>query len=261
MTFIHDETFWTDCADYQKLAHGFTGRYAASAWEHARVPSGSSVLDIACGAGALALVAARDGARVLATDFSSGMVEAVRAQGIPSIDARVMDGQALDLPDGGFDAAFSMFGIMLFPDWRAGLTEMARVLRPGGVGCLGTWQDRAGAATNLLLAQLCAVLFPELAPDEPVAGMNALREPGRLEAEMIAVGFGEISILAVSHDFIVDAEGLGEPDRLFQFSPLWPELDALQRHAVMASLEAAIAARGGTLPVPSPALIARGVRT
>ncbi len=90
------------------------------------------MLDIACGAGALALVAARDGAQILATDFSPGMVAAVLSHGLPNVDALVMDGQALDLPDACFDAAFSIFGIMLFPDWRKGLAEMARVVRPGG---------------------------------------------------------------------------------------------------------------------------------
>src|SRR3546814_3820403 len=82
-------------------------------------------------AGALALVAARAGASVLATDFSFGMVSAILAHRLAGLEAEVMDGHALDLPDGGFDAAFSMFGIMLFADWRKGLAEMARVVHPG----------------------------------------------------------------------------------------------------------------------------------
>src|SRR3546814_17887435 len=43
-----------------------------------------------------------------------------------------MGGQALDLPDAGFDRACSVFGISLFPDWHAKLRELARVLKPGG---------------------------------------------------------------------------------------------------------------------------------
>ena len=43
-----------------------------------------------------------------------------------------MNGEALTVPDASFDAAFSIFGVMLFSDWRRGLREQARVLRSGG---------------------------------------------------------------------------------------------------------------------------------
>ena len=46
--------------------------------------------------------------------------------------AQVEDGQALSFADRSFDAAISMFGVMLFPDHQAGLREMARVLRQAG---------------------------------------------------------------------------------------------------------------------------------
>jgi ubiquinone/menaquinone biosynthesis C-methylase UbiE len=91
---------------------------------------------MATGTGALALAAARTGAQVLATDFSPGMVACVAAAGLPNVEARVMDGQALDLPDARFDAAFSIFGVIMFPDWRKGLAEMRRVTKPGGYGAV-----------------------------------------------------------------------------------------------------------------------------
>ncbi|MFX7996903.1 class I SAM-dependent methyltransferase, partial [Acinetobacter baumannii] len=82
----------------------------------------------------------------LAVDFSPGMVARVAGAGSANVEARVMDGQALALPDGGFDAVVSIFGVIMFPDWRKGLAEMARVTRPGGWGIVATWQDQ-GAAT------------------------------------------------------------------------------------------------------------------
>ena len=222
---IENASFWTNHSDYQKMAHGFTSIYGARAWEQASLPAGAKVLDIAAGAGALAIVAARAGAQVLATDFSSGMVEAVLSHGSPNLDARVMDGQALDLPNASFDAAFSMFGIMLFPDWRAGLREMARVVRPGGIGCIGTWKEPSGAASNLLLARLVEAFFPEVKAPEPVEGMNELRDPGRFEAAMRSVGFLDVSIVEVTNDFMIDAGMIADPERLFQFSPLWPGVE------------------------------------
>ena len=90
------------------------------------------MLDVAAGTGALTLAAARTGAHVLATDFSPGMVARIAAANLPNVEASVMDGQALDLADGCFDAVFSIFGVIMFPDWRKGLSEMGRVTRPGG---------------------------------------------------------------------------------------------------------------------------------
>ena len=65
-----------------------------------------------------------------------------------------MDGQALDLPDAAFDAVVSVFGVMLFPDWRAGLREMARVTRSGGSAAIAVWKNADGAAVHLLLSQV-----------------------------------------------------------------------------------------------------------
>lgn len=257
---LADPAFWSANATYQKLAHDFTRVFGARAWQHAAVAPGSTVLDIAAGTGALALVAAAAGARVLATDFSPGMVDTVQSYGIANLQARVMDGQALDLPDASFDAAFSLFGIMLFPDWRAGLSEMARVVRTGGTGCVASWKDPSGAAANLLLARLCAALFPELPQPEPLAGMQALGTSARFDAALRAVGFTDVSIIEVTHDYPIDAVAFAEPDRLFQFSPLWPDLGEARRGAILTTIEAALVARGGALPVPSPALIGSGRR-
>ena len=106
---------------YEKTAHPFTARFAEDALARVALTPESRVLDVAAGTGALALAAARTGAQILATDFAPGMVGRIAAQGLPNVEARVMDGQALDLPDAGFDAVFSIFGVIMFPDWRKGL--------------------------------------------------------------------------------------------------------------------------------------------
>jgi ubiquinone/menaquinone biosynthesis C-methylase UbiE len=126
---------WNSAAErYEKTAHPNTARYVDAALAHVPLTPGSCVLDVAAGTGALALAAAAAGANVLATDFSPGMVARIAAKALPNVEARVMDGQALELPDASFDAVFSMFGVFMFPDWRKGLAEMARVTRPDGYG-------------------------------------------------------------------------------------------------------------------------------
>ena len=135
---------------YERTAHPITQPFAEAALAQVQLNSRSRVLDVAAGTGALALAAARRGAEVLAIDFSPGMVARIATVELPNVDAKVMDGQALALPDGSFDAVFSILGVIMFPDWRKGLAEMARVTRPGGLGVVATWRQQ-GAATFLLL--------------------------------------------------------------------------------------------------------------
>lgn len=109
--------------------------------EMARIGPGSRVLDVAGGSGEPALTAAtRIGATgyVLSTDISANLVrlasENARARGLDAarFEARVMDGERLDLPDAAFDAALSRLGLIYFPDRQRALAEMRRVLKPGG---------------------------------------------------------------------------------------------------------------------------------
>lgn len=255
-----DPGFWDSLADFGSMASRFTVPFAERALAEAKLTPGAYVLDVATGNGALAIAAARAGARVLATDFSASMVQQVLAHRLPNLDARQMDGQALDLPDAAFDAAFSNFGVMLFADWRAGLAEMARVVRPGGVGSIGTWQHPAGAASTLLLAELCATLFPDLAQPEGAGGMAELRHPDRLAAAMVGAGFTEVRIVEETNDFLIDRAMLDIPDTLFCFSPLWKALAGDRKEQVMAFIRGIQAESGDILAPPSTALIATGRR-
>jgi phosphatidylethanolamine/phosphatidyl-N-methylethanolamine N-methyltransferase len=86
---------------------------------------------IGCGTGAdLPFVPA--GVQVLATDLTPAMLRQARAHARPGIEFREMDGMALDLPDGAFDAAILHMVLEVIPDPARCLAEAARVLRVGG---------------------------------------------------------------------------------------------------------------------------------
>ena len=97
---------------------------------------GMRFLDVAAGSGALSIPAARLGAQVVAVDLTPAMIERLsaraQAEGLSNLEARVMDGHALELEDDAFDISGSQFGVMLFPDLPRGLRELARVTKPGG---------------------------------------------------------------------------------------------------------------------------------
>jgi ubiquinone/menaquinone biosynthesis C-methylase UbiE len=100
----------------------------------------SRIIDVACGPGTLSVLAAQAGHRVEAIDFSPQMIEQLtRRIGPLPIHAQVADGQALPFSDDTFDAGFSMFGLMFFPDRAAGLAELSRVLRPGAKAVVSSW--------------------------------------------------------------------------------------------------------------------------
>ncbi len=90
--------------------------------------SGEDVLDLGCGEGALSQELVAQGAQVVAVDSSKSMVESARTQGI---DARVVDGQALDF-DQQFDAVFSNAALHWMTEPGRVLTGVASALRPGG---------------------------------------------------------------------------------------------------------------------------------
>jgi demethylmenaquinone methyltransferase/2-methoxy-6-polyprenyl-1,4-benzoquinol methylase len=125
------------------MTAGLHHEWRRRATDLAELPPRGRALDVATGTGDLALeLAARAGAggEVVGVDFSERMLEIARAKA----DARVASlggagvrfetGNALELayPDGEFDAATVGFGARNFSDLGRGLSEMARVVRPGG---------------------------------------------------------------------------------------------------------------------------------
>ena len=129
---------------YESVFEPLTNTLASDALAGLDLRGGMRCLDVAAGAGGAALMAARLGASVVAVDASAGMArrigERARAERLP-IEARVADASRLDFADASFDAAFSILGIILFPDPAGALGEMARVVAPGGRVALVTWTE------------------------------------------------------------------------------------------------------------------------
>lgn len=167
----------------------------------ARVPPGQRALDVATGPGTLAFLAAAEGARVDAIDFSPHMIERLQralAQEPCAIDARVGDGMALPYADATFDAAYSQFGLMFFPDRGRGLRELWRVLKPGARAAVASWQPLARnevlfTVVNWLGELAVAAGVP---PTPPMIG--PLSDEDSCVAELRAAGFADPEVQALT---------------------------------------------------------------
>jgi SAM-dependent methyltransferase len=106
---------------------------------------GQRVLDVACGSGNAALVAARRYCQVAGIDFVPGLIERARRRAAAAghdIDFRVGDAQSLPYPDDRFDVVLSVYGVQFAPNQEKAAGELLRVCRPGGkIGLAGPIAD------------------------------------------------------------------------------------------------------------------------
>jgi ubiquinone/menaquinone biosynthesis C-methylase UbiE len=109
----------------------------------AEVKEGKRVLDVACGTGIIARQAA---ARVGENGFVAGLdpnpgMLAVAERISPGLEWRQGTAESIPYPDNSFDAVVSQFGLMFFSDRRTALSEMMRVLAPGGRLAVAVWDS------------------------------------------------------------------------------------------------------------------------
>ncbi len=120
----------------------FTTTVAAQLVKHARVHAGQHVLDVACGTGVVSVTAARLGARATGLDLTPALLERARENsqiaGV-EIDWREGDAEAMPFADGAFDVVMSQFGHIFAPRPEIAISEMLRVLKPGGTIAFATW--------------------------------------------------------------------------------------------------------------------------
>jgi ubiquinone/menaquinone biosynthesis C-methylase UbiE len=189
---------WERSAEaYDRVLTATDMRAAERALELARVGPATRLLDVAAGPGAASIPAARLGADVLAIDYSQAMVNLLnrkaRELGLPNLHARLMDGMALGLEDDSFDVACSVLGVMLFPDRARGLSEMARVVRPGGLGAMVVLGPPSRVLPISLFFDAMEAALPGFR--RPMhSPLFCLQDPDVLRQELEQAGFRDVEI-------------------------------------------------------------------
>jgi ubiquinone/menaquinone biosynthesis C-methylase UbiE len=134
-----------------------------------RPAGGRRWLEVACGTGDLAELAAAAGAEVVGVDFAPPMIETARRRAAEhgfDIDYRVGDAENLEgIDDASFDVVSSTFGVMFAPDHQRAAGELARVTRNGGRLGLATWTPDGS------IGELFRMLAPFQPPPPEGAGL------------------------------------------------------------------------------------------
>jgi SAM-dependent methyltransferase len=121
----------------------FTTPVAGHMVRYAGVTGGQAVLDVGTGTGVVAITARNVGARVTALDLTPALLalarESASVAGLDDIAWHEGDAESLPFPDAFFDVVLSQFGHMFAPRPEVAVSEMLRVLKPGGTIAFATW--------------------------------------------------------------------------------------------------------------------------
>jgi len=134
------KTTWMT-GDYDLFSR-FMEKDAEQFFQRLGVIPGARLLDVGCGAGQLALIAARAGAQVTGCDIATNWLERARARAAAEgLEITFEEGDAESLPydDAQFDAVVSLIGAMFAPRPERVAAELTRVCRPGGMIAMGNW--------------------------------------------------------------------------------------------------------------------------
>jgi ubiquinone/menaquinone biosynthesis C-methylase UbiE len=221
------------------------------------------LLEVAAGTGVVTRALARSLPRavhITATDLNPAMLDQAKKHvGVQRVVWREADAMALPFPDEAFDHIVCQFGVMFFPDKRAGFREARRVLCPGGGFLFNVWGDKSGTAR--LLA-------------EQVVGERLSRDPARLVApeyndvetvksDLAAAGFVSVGVENVSKR-TRSASAREAAIANCHGGMLRAQIDKLasgRLEEITDAVEVALAARFGNGPVEAPlhAIVFSGV--
>jgi len=164
---------WQLTGDAAELYERYVARHILGPWapllvDAARLAPGERVLDVACGTGVVARVAAErvgTAGQVVGIDLNAGMIRVARSlpppQGAPIawFERSALD---LGLADASIDVVLCQQGLQFFPDKPRAMGEMRRVLRRGGRLALSVW-NKVGLYNSAVAAALTRVLDADAA--------------------------------------------------------------------------------------------------
>jgi SAM-dependent methyltransferase len=242
-----------------------TRQSADTLLDTAAVSAGMRVLDVCCGPGLISAAASGRGADAVGLDFSAATVELASAR-VPQARFREGDAEALPFEDDSFDAVACGFGIIHLPNPQRGLSEIYRVLKPGGRAAVSVW-EAPGPDNGFGLLYGAIRTHAELdvpLPEGP--DFFQFSGPGALEQSLSASGFRSPEIRRVEQYWEFD-QASGLVAAILEGAVRARGLILAQTEAVRQAIGNDVAAgmesfRGaaGVYRVPMPAIVGSGAK-
>jgi SAM-dependent methyltransferase len=187
----------------------------------AGIRAGAKVLDVACGTGVVSLTAARTGATVQGIDLTPELIVHARENAeLTQLEASFQEGdaEALPFPDATFDVVVSQFGHMFAPRAEVAISEMLRVLKPGGTVAFSTWPpEMLVGRWFALMGRYAPPPPPGISPPPQWGDPNIVRE--RLGAAVRDLTFWRRTMffqtISPQHYRLHMAENFGPAKKLF----------------------------------------------
>ena len=173
--------------DFGVVAKTITGSAEAFV-DSLEIPVAARVLDIACGTGNTAIPLAKRGAVVTGVDIAPNLlVQARERAAAENLSIQFDEGDAEDLPygDGSFDVVTTMFGAMFAPRPELVASEIARVLKSGGLLAMGNWNPASFTGQMFKVGNLHTPPPPGISPPVLWGDETAVRE--RLGSDFVDI--------------------------------------------------------------------------
>ena len=193
-----------DAAVYDRLMGRHSRLLAEKFLTFAGTIPGEHILEMGCGTGSLTFAIPPYVASVTAIDVSAIYVAAAQARNTtPTITIEQGDGAALRFPNASFDRALTQLVLQFMPDPTAALTELRRVVRPGGTIAATVWDSYGGVGAQRMLWDIAAVLDPEAARRRAKSMTRPAATPGGLHRSFEQAGLTQIQSteLTIRMDF------------------------------------------------------------
>jgi SAM-dependent methyltransferase len=158
---------------YDRFMGRYSTRLAPLFADFGRVSGGQRVIDVGCGPGALTeeLVRRVGASAVTAVDPSAPFVSAIEER-LPDVDVRLAPAEELPFDDSSFDVALAQLVVQFMQDPVAGLREMARVTRDGGVVAASVWDHGGGHGPLSVLWDVVREVDPGARDESGVVGTH-----------------------------------------------------------------------------------------
>lgn len=257
---------WEDVSrGYEQHFAGLTSQSVNDILDAAEVESGKQVLDVCCGPGMITAAATTRGAQAIGIDFSTAAVSIAKSN-VPDTEIYEGDAQSLPFADNTFDAVVCGFGIIHVPNPQEALSEMYRVLKPGGRVAVSVWEPpNPNNGFGLLYGAIKA--NADMGVDLPHGpDFFQFSDPTKLTNALQEIGFSKPSVNTVSQTWeFKDPHGLftGIMEGAVRARGLIAAQTATVQETISDTVAAGMDGYGspeGIYRVPMPALIGSAVK-